>query len=105
MTDVAQLAQQRVSDQVIINQIRTTGSVYHLSATDIVWLRDNGVSDAVIAEMQATGSRRPGRRVVVGPPPPTVIYEEQPVVVVPRYYGPPRPAPFFGVGLNYTRVR
>ena len=39
------------TDDVIINQIRTTGSTFRLSAADIEWLKANGVSDAVIFEI------------------------------------------------------
>src|SRR5207237_9736607 len=48
VTVVVQLAQQHISDNLIIEQIRSTGSVFHLSAQDIVWLKQNGVSDPVI---------------------------------------------------------
>src|SRR5919197_21196 len=36
ITDVVQLAQAHVSDDVIVSQIRSTGSVYHLSANDTI---------------------------------------------------------------------
>src|SRR5262245_15857203 len=75
ITDVASMAQQHVSDGIIINQIRTTGSVYNLTADEIVWLRQQGVSEAVIAEMQAT-AYRPVRRVYT--PAPVVVYEQPP---------------------------
>src|SRR5438045_5191919 len=50
LTDIVQMTQQHVSDPVIINQIRSSHSVYHLSAQDTIWLKQNGVSDAVIRE-------------------------------------------------------
>jgi hypothetical protein len=61
LTDVVQMAQAHVSDQVIISQIRSTGSVFHLSANDTIWLKQNGVSDPVIHEMLATANRSPVR--------------------------------------------
>ncbi|HEV3263553.1 MAG TPA: glycine zipper domain-containing protein [Gemmataceae bacterium] len=77
LTDVAQLSQQHISDTVIVGQIRSTGSVYRLSSTDIVWLKENGVSDYVINEMQATAYRYPHRvyteRVYVAEPPPVDV--------------------------------
>jgi len=88
ISDVASLAQQHVSDGIIINQIRTTGSVYHLSADEIVWLRQQGVSEAVIAEMQAT-AYRPVRRVYT--PAPVVVYEAP----------PPPPPVSVGVGIGF----
>jgi outer membrane lipoprotein SlyB len=75
ITDIATMAQQHISDGIIINQIRTTGSVYHLSTDEIVWLRQQGVSEGVIAEMQAT-AYRPVRRVYT--PAPVVVVEQPP---------------------------
>src|SRR5205085_3837111 len=40
--DVVQLSQQGVTPTVIINQIRTTGSGYHLTSADLVYLPQNG---------------------------------------------------------------
>jgi hypothetical protein len=90
LTDVAQMAQQGVPDNIIINQIRTSPTVFHLSATDITWLRENRVSDAVIAEMQNTALRPPRRVYVEGPvygPPPVVVVEEPPPVGVAVGFG------------------
>ena len=81
ITDVAQLAQAHVSDQVIIDQIRTTGSVFHLSSTDTIWLKQNGVSDPVVQEMLATANRYP-RRVYSPAPAPVYVVEPPPPVAV-----------------------
>jgi hypothetical protein len=70
--DVVYMAQSHVSDLVIINQIRTTGSVYQLTASDIAYLKAQGVSDAVVSEMQATAARYP-RQVYVAEPPPVAV--------------------------------
>jgi hypothetical protein len=76
LEDVARMAQQRVSDAVIINEIRTTNSFYSLNADHVIWLKQQGVSDYVIAEMQ---SRTP----IYGPPGPrVVVVEPQPPVAV-----------------------
>jgi hypothetical protein len=96
LTDVVHMAQQGHDDQVIINQIRTSGSTFQLASSDLDYLKNSGVSARVIAEMQA--ARPVGR--VVGPANTTVIYEQPlypppvyvrpaPVVVVPArpYYG------------------
>jgi osmotically inducible lipoprotein OsmB len=85
LNDVVQMAQSHVSDEIIINQIRTRGTVFHLSAQDTIWLKQNGVSDRVLAEMQATATRYvPGR-----------VYSAAPVYVV-------DPPPVVGVGIGYT---
>ncbi len=91
LTDVAQMARDHQSDEVIIGQIRATGSVFRLSATDLQWLKENGVSDRVITEMQYT-AMRPRRYYS---PEPVVIYDRPPPVVVVE----PGP-PVVGVGVR-----
>jgi len=86
LTDVVNMVQQHITDDVIIGQIRTTGSIYRLSPSDINWLKQNGVSDAVVMEMQATATRYPRR-----------MYSATPVYVV-----EPAPPPVsVGVGFGY----
>jgi hypothetical protein len=100
ITDVVQLVQQHVDDSLIISQIRTTHSVFSLSANDLVYLKQMGVSDLVIAEMQATAYRTAPRRVYsaapvyVAPPPGTVYVVEPPP--------PPPPPVAVGIGFGYT---
>jgi hypothetical protein len=76
LTDVAQMTRAGVSENIIISQIRTSPTVFSLSATDIVWLKEQGVTDHVITEMQMTATRYPGRVYrpvyVVDPPPVSV---------------------------------
>lgn len=84
LTDVIHMAQQGHDDQVIVNQIRSTGSSFQLTASDLDFLKNNGVSARVMAEMQVA---RAAPAVVVRPQPgPTVVYER------PYYYAPPPPA-------------
>jgi hypothetical protein len=85
------MTQQHVSDAVIISQIRSSNSVYQLSAQDTTWLKQNGVSDAVVMEMLATAHRFPRRVYVDGP-----VYGE-PVYVV----DPPPPPVGVGVGVGF----
>ena len=54
------MAQEKISDEIIMEQIRSTGSVFHLAVSDIAWLKQHGVSDAVILEMQNTANRHAG---------------------------------------------
>jgi outer membrane lipoprotein SlyB len=89
ITDVAQMTQNHVTDDVIITQIRATGSVFHLSSTDTIWLKQQGVSDAVVQEMLASANRVPRR--VYAP----VVYE--------GYYVAPPPPVSVGVGFGYGR--
>ena len=73
LNEIVQMSQQRTPDQIIINAIVNTNSVFVLRADDITYLRQQGVSDPVVSFMQT----RPYRRVVVapvyGPPPPVVV--------------------------------
>ena len=48
IADVKALAAARVSDDVIINQIRNSHTVFHLSTADIIDLHNSGVSENVI---------------------------------------------------------
>jgi surface antigen len=102
LEDIVRMAQSQTSDQVIINQIRTTGSVYRLNAAQIQWLREQGVSDTVILEMQNTATRRPPTVAVAPPPQPIIVHEPTPVIVrpAPVYVVPPRPA----FGFTYIRT-
>jgi hypothetical protein len=54
---VAQLSAAGISDDVIINQMITTQSCYTLDAKAILWLKQHGVSDAVVLHMQGTRPR------------------------------------------------
>jgi len=47
VADVKALARAGINEDVIINQIRASHTVYHLSAADIVDLRDSGVTNNV----------------------------------------------------------
>ena len=84
ITDVVQMAQAHVTDEVIISQIRATGAVYRLSANDTIWLKQQGVSDAVVEEMLATANRIPRRVYTAAPvyPPPVYVVEPPPPVSV-----------------------
>ena len=83
--DVISLTASGMSDAVIIDQIRRSGAVYHLTAQDLQTLHNSGVREPVIREMQAT-VHRPVRR----------VYTAQPVIVV----EPPPPPPPVGIGVG-----
>lgn len=98
ITDVVHMAQQGHDEQVIINQIRSTGSTFQLSANDLDFLKANNVGPRVIVEMQ---SARPGP-VVVRPSRPVIIREQPEFIYAPGppvYVVPPRPA----FGFTYVR--
>jgi hypothetical protein len=89
LTDVIQMVQQGHDDQVIINQIRNTGSTYSLTPGDLDFLRQNNVPSRVIIEMQNARPVAVRTRPVYIREQPTVIYHEPPPVVFVR----PRPPP------------
>jgi hypothetical protein len=90
LEDVQKLSASGTSDSVIISQIRASGSVYRLTADQILWLQQYGVHDAVIHEMQLTASR------------PRAVYTATPVYQ-PVYVYDPAPPPVVGVGFSYGR--
>ena len=63
-SDVEALVRAKVSDDVIIAQIQTSHTVFHLSAGDIIQLHDAGVSDRVVNFMISTVNNTPA-----SPPP------------------------------------
>src|SRR4029077_7764423 len=85
VTDVVQMSHNGVADDVIVQQIVTSGAVYNLTAADLQYLTQERVSQRVILTMQ-----RRGTPVVVGP---------RPVYVVPAYPPPPPPVAV-GVGIG-----
>ena len=70
------LAKAGINEDVIVTQIGNSHTVYHLSAADIIDLRDAGVSDKVITYMINTASMAAAAPAPVvvqqAPPPPPV---------------------------------
>lgn len=109
--DLIDMAEAKLSDQVILNAVQTRGAQLDLSPSAIIELKHHGVSDQVIMAVQQ--SNRSGRysysgptivtapsTVYIAPPPPTVG-----VVIAPRpyyggYYGRPH-RHGYGYGYGY----
>ena len=49
--DVLKLSRANISDDITVNYIQSSGTIYNLTAQDIVFLRNQGVSDRVINAM------------------------------------------------------
>ena len=49
--DVLKLSRAHVSEDIIVNYIQNTGTIYNLNPQDLVYLRDQGVSDRVVNAM------------------------------------------------------
>jgi outer membrane lipoprotein SlyB len=81
VADVKALAQAKVSDDIIISQIRNSHTVYHLTTADIIDLRNSGVSETVLDFMINTPSTIGGSTVdtqstttvVASAPPPSPV--------------------------------
>ena len=73
--DIKALTRSKISDDIIISQINSTHSVFHLSANDIIDLRDGGVSDKVINYMinTPTSLGEATAPVIVQAPPPAPV--------------------------------
>ena len=79
IADVKALANSGISEDVIINQIRSSGTVFHLNAADIIGLRDAGVTDKVVncmintpATIGTTPETSSATYIQQSPPPPPV---------------------------------
>jgi hypothetical protein len=94
VTNVINLTQQGHSDEVIINQIHTTRSVFQLSEGDLGTLKQYNVSERVIQAMQDTIRQQ-------------VVYRERPIIVrqppavVYVREVPPPPPPVVPVGFHF----
>lgn len=65
VADVRAMAAAGIKDDLIISQIRSTRTTYRLSASEIIELRDAGVSDRVIEFMINTGGSSTGSATAV----------------------------------------
>ena len=83
--DVIMMAQNGLSDDVIINAINARGGRFDTSPSSLIQLKSAGVNDTVIAAMQTASAPKP---ITYVPPPPP---EPRSVLIV----EPPRPRPIF----------
>lgn len=72
--DLIRMTKSGVSDEVIINTVKTQGGRIDLSPDAVIELKANGVSDRIVVEIQqAAQSQAPPETVAVTPPPGIVI--------------------------------
>ncbi|MGA2657995.1 MAG: hypothetical protein ABSH34_10800 [Verrucomicrobiota bacterium] len=57
VADVLKLTQAQVSEDVVLNYVLNAGTVYNLGPKDIIYLRNQGVSDRVITTMMNQRNR------------------------------------------------
>lgn len=87
-TDVIQMTQAGLSEDLIANHIAANGVQQRLQAADLISLKNYGVSDRVINVMQTAPLAGAAQPVAVAAQP-VPVYAAPPPVVVHEYYGPP----------------
>ncbi|HRZ87661.1 MAG TPA: hypothetical protein P5287_07585 [bacterium] len=101
--DVLKMSKAGLSDSVIINKIDQSGASFRLSVNDIISLKNEGVSDAVINYMINAQNAPAARRATAIPkaspvtyvvPAATVVAPAETVIVRDYYYDPPPPVSF-----------
>jgi hypothetical protein len=94
--DLIEMADAKLSDQVILNAVQTRGGQFDLSPSAIIELKRHNVSDQVVMAIQQSNGRAPtsGRysTTIINAPQPVYIAPPAPtvgIVVAPRpyYYG------------------
>jgi hypothetical protein len=71
--DVVKLAQAGMSDDIILSQVKNTGAVYNLTADQIIFLKNQHVSETVIKALM-TGTGTPAPAIAPAPMAPPVSY-------------------------------
>lgn len=89
---VAEMANSGLSDSVIMGQIQSSGIQRSVTAEDLVWLKQRGVTDEVIGAMQR--ARTPQTAVAQRNIPRPVIIEER-YIHAPPHCGYACPPPYF----------
>lgn len=95
LQEVLKLSQQQMSDDVIINFIKNSGKSYTPTADNLIYLKNQGVSQGVISALLQTGQSG-GTPTSVQPPPPPVADTPPPPSTpepTPATEPPPGPAP------------
>ena len=77
--DVLKLSRAQVSEDVILNYVHNSGTIYSLGPNDIVNLRNEGVSDRVINTMLDQRQNVAAQLAAQGPPPSAAIAPQAPV--------------------------
>jgi hypothetical protein len=86
VADVLKLSQAQISEDIIVNYVQNSGTIYNLAPGDIVYLRNQGVSDRVLNTMLDQKGRVAGSAAGSGP---QVVASAGPAAGMPA----PAPAP------------
>lgn len=93
IAQVESMIQAHVSDAVIVNQIQNSSSNYNLTAEQIIALKNQGASDAVLNALISTASKP-------APPAMTTTIDQAPLIY-PYVYVDPWPLFWWGWGPYY----
>jgi len=89
LTEVIEMTQAGVNEELIVNHVRSHGSARVPTTDDVIMLHQNGVSVEVIKVMQSPVQPASAQA-------PVVIHQSPPPVVVHEYsYGPPAWRPYY----------
>ncbi len=109
LQEVVKLSQAKMPDDVIKNYITSTGRSYRLSADDIVYLNNQGVSAGVISTLQTASSAAPmpgpapamSAQMAPPPPPAPAAYDSAPQPDMGSADSQPTPPPPAEVNFQY----
>jgi hypothetical protein len=89
LQEVVKLTQAKMSDDVILQYIKNSGATYNMSADDILYLNNQGVSQPVISALLASkGSAAPAPSPVSVPATPAPLVAQPPVSPYPGQVSP-----------------
>lgn len=91
MADVINMSRAGVSEPLIVTHIQHNGMAAPVSASDLIVLKQQGVSDGVIQVMQAVPMQAMPMQ-----PQPVAMAPGPPVIVEEHYYGGPYYGPYYG---------
>jgi Glycine zipper len=86
--DLISLSRSGLSEEVILNQVRANGFNGNLTSDTLIYLKNQGVSDRAISELQ---NRNKQVAYVAANPQPPIVIEREYLTPAPFYYAPPPP--------------
>ena len=104
LKQVIKLSQAQMTDDVIVNYIKGSGASYNLSVDDILYLKSQGVSPAVIAALQQTKTAVPANPNPASVAPPQSAPPSNPPPPAPQAEAPGPPAQEASLGYFHDQL-
>lgn len=76
LVDLVRLVKSGISESIIAGQVKQSGKAYKLSVNDLLYLKENGVMESIIAALMATASAPPAPETTSPPQPPRELVFE-----------------------------